>query len=281
MRPRSAPLAQLLTGLPGQAVRGTLEGTVTDIVCDSRKVTPGALYVCASGYPADRHAFIPQAAEAGAVAAVIEEGRKVDAPEGFPLIAVPDTREALAELSVRFWEHPSTKLDLYGVTGTNGKTTSAYLLSQVFGSQGQKTGVIGTLGAFVDGEPIPSDRTTPEANDLQRLLAEMVERGVQSVAMEVSSHALALGRVQGCRFAGAIFTNLTQDHLDFHGTLEEYFEAKALLFTEYADAAGPEFVAAVNADDSAGRKLLDRMAGKGTSFAVEAPADVRASEVQL
>jgi UDP-N-acetylmuramoyl-L-alanyl-D-glutamate--2,6-diaminopimelate ligase len=277
---RRLPLAELLEGITYE-LRGSLNGAVTDIVCDSRKVTPGALYVCASGYPADRHEFIPQAAEAGAIAAIIEAGRQVQSPKGFPLIAVSDTRAALADISVRFWENPSSRLDLYGVTGTNGKTTSTYLLSQILGQAGQRTGVIGTMGAFLDGEPIPSDRTTPEANDLQRLLDEMANRGAQAVAMEVSSHALALGRVRGCRFAGAVFTNLTQDHLDFHHTFEEYFQAKALLFTEYADETGPDFRAAINVDDADGKRLFPLVRGQKVSFGITPLADVRVEEVEL
>jgi UDP-N-acetylmuramoyl-L-alanyl-D-glutamate--2,6-diaminopimelate ligase len=278
---RTIPLAELLNALEAgqkRILQGASEGGVTDIVVDSRKASPGALFVCAGGYPADRHDFLPQAAEAGAVAAIVEEGRSFDAPQNMTLIAVPDTRRALAKLSSRFWEDPSHDLKLYGITGTNGKTTSSFLLSQLLERAGRITGVIGTLGAFLSGEEIPSDRTTPEANDLQRLLREMADRGATAVSMEVSSHALALGRVRGCHFAGAIFTNLTQDHLDFHRSFEDYFQAKASLFTEYA---GPDFRAAINLDDEGGKRLLPLVSCPTTTFGISEAADVRAEEIRL
>ncbi len=276
---------------PEQLTRGSGDLRITDIVVDSRAATPGALFVCASGYPADRHNFVAQAAQNGAVAVVVEAGREATVPAGLAVVSVPDTRAALAALSVTFWHHPSRDLRLYGVTGTNGKTTSAFLLAQILRARGDSVGVIGTLGAFVNDENVPgSDRTTPEVNDLQRLLRRMADGGVRSVAMEVSSHALALGRVALCRFAGAIFTNLTQDHLDFHGSLDAYYAAKRRLLTEYATLWDKrDFHAAINLDDAAGRRLAgdaeqfnpDDWPAQNVTFGASGDAVVQASCIAL
>jgi UDP-N-acetylmuramoyl-L-alanyl-D-glutamate--2,6-diaminopimelate ligase len=225
------------------------------------------------------------ARKAGAVGAVVQDPTALRfADEGFPLALVPDTQAALADLACAFYDAPSRKLRLLGVTGTNGKTTTAFLLDRLLQSVGQPTGLVGTLGAWALGQPVLSDRTTPESSDLQRLLRGMADQGARSVTMEVSSHSLELHRVRGCLFDGAVFTNLTQDHLDFHGSMEAYFGAKARLFTEYADqavSAGKQFVAAINADDPWGAKLADMAHGTVLSFGTSEAAQVRASGVAV
>jgi UDP-N-acetylmuramoyl-L-alanyl-D-glutamate--2,6-diaminopimelate ligase len=210
---------------------GRAEMPVTSITHDSRAVSRGAVFVAVRGRRADGATFAEEAIRRGAVAIVAE----TPAPAGIdiPWIRTPDARLALAELARIFFEHPSETLNVVGVTGTNGKTTSTYLLAAVLDAAGQTCGRIGTVTVRVGPEPADerdASHTTPEAPDVQRLLREMVDRGCKACAMEVSSHALVLQRVAGVRFAAAIFTNLTRDHLDFHVDMKQYFAAKKQLF---------------------------------------------------
>lgn len=213
---------------------------VTDVVHDTQAVTPGALFCCVPGAHVDGHDLAATAVEAGATALLVE--RAVDA--GVPELCVASVRAALGPVSSAFWDHPSRRLRVVGVTGTAGKTTTTHLLASVTDAHGWSTEVLGTLSG---------PRTTPEAPELQRRFAEARDAGRQAVAMEVSSHALALGRVRSTMFAVAVFTNLSHDHLDFHADLDDYFEAKAMLFT-------PDYAlrAVVNLDDVRGRQLMDR-----------------------
>ncbi|HEY2813331.1 MAG TPA: UDP-N-acetylmuramoyl-L-alanyl-D-glutamate--2,6-diaminopimelate ligase [Acidimicrobiales bacterium] len=214
---------------------------VTGVVHDSRAVTDGSLFCCVPGAIADGHAFAATAVEAGAVALLCERVLKVDVAQA----VVPATRVAMGPAAAMLHGHPSRSLDVVGVTGTNGKTTTTHLVRSIFDTAGRPAETIGTLTGA---------RTTPEAPDLQRLLAEMRDRGTRAVAMEVSSHALAQHRVDGTWFRVGLFTNLSRDHLDFHHTMDEYFEAKALLFT--ADRCEH---AVVNVDDPWGQKLAARL----------------------
>ena len=227
------------------------EATAFGITHDSRSVIPGDLYVALLG--ANNHGidFIDEAIMNGAVAVASDaHGASVAEQKGLPVIELSHAREDMAKLAGEIYGHPEKKLTLTGVTGTNGKTTTTHILRSMFLDAGKHVGVIGTLGTYLDEEHLPGARTTPESTDLFATLAVMAERGITNVFMEVSSHALALNRVSGIKFDVAVFTNLTQDHLDFHGSMENYFSAKALLFT-------PEFSkqAIVCTDDDWGVKL--------------------------
>jgi UDP-N-acetylmuramoyl-L-alanyl-D-glutamate--2,6-diaminopimelate ligase len=266
---RRAPLASLAPAVQGE-LRGDAGTMVTDVVLDTRRVVPGALFCCVPGARVDGHDLAGKALDAGAAALCVQRPLDIEAPQ----LVVRTVRDALAPLAATFFQHPSDRFDLVGVTGTNGKTTTTYMLEAIFRAAGRVPGVLGTVEVRVGDEHRPAVHTTPEAPDLQRLLADMADAGVQAAAMEVSSHGLALHRVDGTRFKAAIFTNLTQDHLDFHRDLDDYFLAKRRLFT-------PEFtpLAVVNVDDRHGR-LLAATAGVATvTTGTAAAADWRATEI--
>ena len=273
-------LGVTVTGRGGPAAAtgpGTLPA-VNGITHDSRAVRPGDVYAALPGTRYHGARFSAQAAEAGAVAVLTDpDGRLQAQRSGLPVLAVPDVRTRLGQAADWLYGHPSGAMLLIGVTGTSGKTTTTYLLESALRRSGHQTGLIGGVETRVAGEILPSQLTTPEATDLQALLAAMTERGVTAAAMEVSSHALALGRVAGTAYEVAIFTNLSQDHLDFHADLEEYFAAKAQLFT-------PSFarVGVVNIDDSHGRRLAAAPRIPITTFSAEGSpgADWRAADVR-
>ncbi len=236
---------------------------VTAVECDSRRVLPGALFAAVAGSRTDGHAYVRAAVEAGAAACLIS--RDVPAP-GAVRVRVPDTERALGRAADAFWGHPSRQLRLVGITGTNGKTTTAFLVQHLLERAGWPTGRIGTVGyAFPSGEE-PAPLTTPDAPTLQQALARLVREGAKAAVIEVSSHALDRQRVEGCRWACAAFTGLSQDHLDYHRTMEAYFQAKRLLFVRYA----PEAPAAVNADDPFGRRLLDELGSRAVPYGLHA-----------
>ena len=245
-----------------------VDSPVTDIAYDSRQVKPGAIFVALRGVHADGARFVPQAVSNGAVAVVAETA----APAGLtvPWVQVPSARAALAELAAAFYGNPSEELALVGITGTNGKTTTSYVLASIFEAAGIKCGRIGTIGYWVGGRELDAARTTPEAPELQRMLRDMVGDGCGACVMEVSSHALALRRADSLRFAAGIFTNLTRDHLDFHGDMEAYFSAKRRLFEILPDGA----VGVINADDRRGADLV-AAARRPVTYAIDAAADVR------
>jgi len=274
-------LSELCSAVPGARVVGDSDPDISGIAYHSGAVQPGFLFVAVRGFSTDGHRFLRDAHSRGAAAAVVESLHGHQWPPDAPALVVPNSRTALALLAARFYNHPSRELDLYAVTGTNGKTTTTYLVERVLASAGLRTGIIGTLGCRILDRRIDSERTTPESLDLQRILREMVDAGVQAAAMEASSHALALGRTRATRFAGGVFTNLTQDHLDFHATLEEYFAAKRRLFTEYAAEAGDAFVAAVNVDSEWGRRLSGDAVGRVVTFGSTPDAVVRAERCEL
>jgi UDP-N-acetylmuramoyl-L-alanyl-D-glutamate--2,6-diaminopimelate ligase len=241
---------------------------VTGIAYDSRHVKPGAVFVALRGVNADGARFVPQAIANGAIAVVAETA----APAGVsvPWTRVSNARAALAELSAEFYKHPSDQLVLVGITGTNGKTTTAYVLSSIFEAAGIKCGRIGTIGYRVGNREMDAPRTTPEAPELQRMLRAMLAEGCGACVMEVSSHALALRRADNLRFAAGIFTNLTRDHLDFHGDMEAYFNAKRRLFEVLPEGA----VGVINADDRRGADFV-AAAKRPVTYAIDAAADVR------
>lgn len=265
-------LSDLLAAIAPSDVRGRDTIPVLSVAYRSHESSPGGLYFCAPGRSHDGHEFAAEAVSRGAVAVLVE--RWLDLPEAVTQVLVPSVRAAMGPVAAEFYGRPAERLTLIGITGTNGKTTTTYLLEQVFRASGLAPAVIGTTGMRVDGRLFPLDRTTPEAPDLHRLLAEMLADGIQAVAMEVSSHGLDQDRVGGARFACAVFTNLSQDHLDYHGTLEAYLRAKARLFTpEMTDRA------AVNSDSPEGRSLL-RDDLPTITYGVEPGATLQATDVE-
>jgi UDP-N-acetylmuramoyl-L-alanyl-D-glutamate--2,6-diaminopimelate ligase len=231
---------------------------VTDLAYDTRRVTPGALFVCIPGLKADGHDFASEAVAAGAAALIIE--RPLDL--AIPQLLVADAREAMALAADAFFGNPSRELEIAAVTGTNGKTTTAFLLFSILAAAGRRPGLLGTIENRIGGERRPAIRTTAEAIDLQHTFREMLDAGDRSCAMEATSHGSALKRLLGVRFRALIFTNLSQDHLDFHGTMEEYFDAKRRLFTE-PDVDGNRPPAAINVGDAHGRRLADELRALG------------------
>jgi UDP-N-acetylmuramoyl-L-alanyl-D-glutamate--2,6-diaminopimelate ligase len=224
-------LAELTSILDCPEVRGSLDCEVTGLTDDSRTIVPGMLFVAVRGLQRDGHQFVEQAMAGGAAAAVVEKkGRYGSSHEGSCVIQVKDTRKALSALAHQFYGRPSHKLGMIGVTGTNGKTTTTHLIKGILEAAGKKVGLLGTVHYHVGQEVLPASHTTPESIELHRLLARMIQAGAEYTVMEVSSHALAQERVADCAFDVGVFTNLTQDHLDFHVSLENYFEAKLKLF---------------------------------------------------
>jgi UDP-N-acetylmuramoyl-L-alanyl-D-glutamate--2,6-diaminopimelate ligase len=265
------PLRDLLATLPAAEVEGEPGVPIAGVTYRSEDVRPGWLFFCVPGTRVDGHDFAEAASAAGAAAVVAE--RRVDA--SVTQIVVPSVREAMGPVAAAFYGRPASDMRMVGITGTAGKTTSTFLLERVFRAAGLVPGVIGTTGVRVDGVKEAYDRTTPEAPDLQRYLAGMRDRGVGAVAMEVSSHGLHQHRVGGIRFDCAVFTNLSQDHLDYHASMEEYFETKARLFTPTMADRG-----AVNLDSPEGRRLVDGPIPVVT-FGLHPEADVRAESVEL
>jgi UDP-N-acetylmuramoyl-L-alanyl-D-glutamate--2,6-diaminopimelate ligase len=245
---------------------------VSGVSYDSRKVGPGDLFFCIPGTTTDGHAFAPAALQAGAAALCVERALDLDIPQ----VEVTEVRRAMPRAAARFFGDPASALTLLGVTGTNGKTTTAFMLDAILRADGRKTGLIGTIETRIGDVVQPGVRTTPESLDLQALFARMRDAGVDSVAMEVTSHALVLHRVEAVRYAAVGFTNLSQDHLDFHPTMEDYFAAKRELFhPERADKG------AVNIDDPYGKKLFDLAPIECIGFGMSDDADVRARDIKL
>lgn len=269
-------LERLIAALAPRDVVGRAPVEVLDLAYDSRAVSPGSLFFCVPGEREDGHDFASQAVAGGAVALVVERPLALPVPQ----LVVDDARAAMALSACEFFGHPTRQLHVAGVTGTNGKTTTAFLLFAVLAAAGRRPGLLGTIESRVGGERRPAVRTTAEAIDLQRTLREMVEAGDRSCAMEATSHGSELKRLLGVRFSVLVFTNLTRDHLDFHGTLERYFEAKRRLFVE-----GERPPAAVNLDDEHGRLLADELRRLGherlLTFGFSADADVRPEELEL
>ena len=255
---------------------GSVDIEITKIACDSRQIGPGDLFVAIrGGEEQDRHRFIPQALDRGAEVIVTEE--EVES-ESATQIVVEDCRQALARLAACFYKYPDRELLMVGITGTNGKTTTAFLARQILEAREVGCGYVGTLGSLVDADWDETDNTTPEATDLHRMLRGMVESGRSAAVLEVSSHGLALDRVAGIRFKAGVFTNLTRDHLDFHHTEENYFNAKAKLFEGLDDGWGSKAI--VNVDDTAAPKLLDRVTVPAFTFGRRKDAHVRLGEVE-
>src|SRR5262245_21130436 len=252
---------------PVIAADPALDVPCTSVIYDSRQAKRGSVFVALPGQSADGAAFAPQAVAAGAVAVLSERAAMPDAPA--PWIVVPNARLALGHLAAEFFGHPSRRMKVVGITGTNGKTTTSYLMRSIFQAAGVQCGLMGTVTCRIDDTEIAATRTMPEAPEVQGLMRQMVDAGCGACVMEVSSHALAMHRIDGIRFAAGIFTNLTRDHLDVHHGMESYFAAKRRLF-ELMPVDSP---AVVNLDDPRGASLIE-IAGWPVTYAVNRDADV-------
>lgn len=271
--------AELMALLPTARLVGDQPAAILGLSFDSRTTEPGDLFVARSGLASDGHHFARAAVDRGAAAVVAE--RLPDPMVSVPLLLVDDSREALARVAAALYDWPSRKLDLVGVTGTNGKTTTTHFLTAVARAAGRATGRIGTIGYDINGRTIDAPHTTPEAPVLEDLLSQMVEAGVELCAMEVSSHALEQRRSFGLDFRGVLFTNLTQDHLDYHHDFESYYAAKRRLFCADERGSDTRSVAAINVDDSFGRRLAAESDPKVVTFAVQSKADYQASVARM
>lgn len=266
---------ETVAGILGVHVPEGASGTeITELAYDSRTVKAGSLFFCVRGSNHDGHRHAGAAVAAGAAALVVEEPE--DLPGGgVPQLVVANSRSAMGRLASEFYGNPTRSVAVAGVTGTNGKTTVGYLLESIFRANSEAAGLIGTVETIVAGTREPAVRTTPEAVDLQRLFRRMVDAGVARCAVEVTSIGIEGGRTEGINFDVAVFTNLTHDHLDHHGTMERYYQAKKLLFTE----PGPR-AAVINTDDPYGRRLVDELPYTALRFGVQAEADVVALDLQ-
>jgi UDP-N-acetylmuramoyl-L-alanyl-D-glutamate--2,6-diaminopimelate ligase len=273
---RLGDLSAGLAGLVGAGPVGAeADVEISSLAYDSRAVSAGTLFFCVPGFQADGHRFAPAAIEEGAAALVVERPLGLGVPE----LQVESVRAAMAPIAARFYGEPATQLKVVGVTGTNGKTTSAYVIRELLEAAGLQCGLLGTVKSVIGGQERAVVRTTPEAIDLQMDLREMLDGGDQACAIEVSSHALELGRAAAIPFAAALFTNLTQDHLDFHPTMEDYFLAKRRLFVEENPPTPGPAVSVVNVADPYGRRLAEELPDAVT-FAVEQPADYSATALR-
>ena len=252
---------------------------ITSIENDNRKVQKGSLFICIKGYTVDGHDFAESAVNNGAAAILAERPLDLDVP----VIVVNDTTRAMAVLANAFYGQPTKKLHLIGITGTNGKTTTSHLIEKIFADAGKKTGLIGTMYTKIADKTIETKNTTPESLILQKTFQQMVDAGVSLAVMEVSSHALDLGRVHGCEYDVAVFTNLTQDHLDYHKTMEEYKRAKSLLFAQLGntiDQNKPKF-AVLNADDPASDMYSRSTAAHVITYGIDQKADLQVKNIQM
>lgn len=273
-------LSKLINAADGCEVTGGTDVEVRDLAYSVQDVKGGSCFVAIRGRTADGHDFVPKVISQGAVAIVSE--RPVDVSDGVANAVVPNSRRAMAQMSSRFFGDPTGQMRLVGVTGTNGKTTITYLLEAILNAAGWNPGVIGTVSHRYAGTVEPARHTTPESVDLQRLFSKMLDSGVDSCAMEVSSHALAQDRVAACRFDCAVFTNLTPEHLDYHGQMDSYFAAKAILFEELILAGGkPEAFAVINGDDPYGREIARRCLVPKLIYGFGERSDVRGSDLRF
>lgn len=269
-------LNKLIFDLEVEAVKGKTDIEVNEIAYDSRKVNKGDVFVAIEGFKVDGHEFIGEAIEKGASTIIVQND--VEYESEIPLIKVKNARQALAKISSIFYNNPSEKFNLIGITGTNGKTSITYIMESIFQVGGKKTGIIGTIGSQVDDKHIETKNTTPESLELQQVFDQMLKSGVDNCVMEVSSHSLELSRVAYCNFEVGVFTNITKDHLDYHKTFENYFNAKKKLFymTKRCNI--------VNIDDEHGKTLVDELSKINTpllTYGVEHEADVYASDLQF
>ena len=264
---------KILHDIEYKLIQGSVETEFEKIEYDSRKVSKGDAFVCVTGFKTDGHNYVESAIKSGATVIFCErELENID--ESVTVIQFENTRKALAHISAEYYGRPSERMNVIGVTGTNGKTTTTFLVKSVLDKIGHKTGIIGTIENRIGDRIIPTERTTPESLELQELFKTMADEGCQDVVMEVSSHALDLHRVDDIRFNVGIFTNLTQDHLDYHVTMENYKKAKGLLFERC-------LASVVNIDDEAGEYMVSVSKGKVITFAIDKNADLKAEDIHI
>lgn len=244
---------------------------ISNVAYDSRRVTPGSLFVCIKGYATDGHLYIDSAIKNGAVAIITQDTVE---NTGVLTLQAKDTRKALAQIGANFYNHPEKEMKIIGVTGTNGKTTVTTLIKSVLEFTGKNVGLIGTNENMIGSRVLPTERTTPESLELFALFREMADKGMEYVIMEVSSHSLVLHRVFGIPYSVGVFTNLTQDHLDFHETMENYYQAKRLLFNQCS-------IGVINADDPAGLRILEDASCPILSYSVDAESDFQATNLKI
>lgn len=268
-------LSEVIRGVDIVGRYGSLDIDIKDVVYDSRKVTPGCVFICITGFKVDGHKYIEDAIKKGAAAAIVERDVEVD---GITVVKVNDTRKSMPFIGSNFYQHPTNKLRLIGITGTNGKTTTTFLIRSILEHAHKKTGVIGTISIQIGNEEIESSRTTPESVDLQKLFKEMLDKDMDYSVMEVSSHALDLGRVDNSNFRIGIFSNLTQDHLDYHKNFDNYREAKKKLFYKTSHAN------IINFDDMHGRIIAEEIKGLKTpllTYGIDNKADIMAKNIKM
>ncbi|MGL4819460.1 MAG: UDP-N-acetylmuramoyl-L-alanyl-D-glutamate--2,6-diaminopimelate ligase [Bacilli bacterium] len=271
-------LNQLLQSLTTYTVQNECDVEIRDITTNSNEVRPGSLFLCLRGYTVDGHNYVPAAIQKGAVAIVSEKPLDVSCP----VVIVKDTHRAVARLAAHFYGHPTENLHLVGITGTNGKTSTSHMINHFFRENKKTTGLIGTIQMLVGEEIFEVKNTTPDALTLQRTFQYMLSKNVDTAVMEVSSHALSLGRVHGCAYDVAVFTNLTQDHLDFHGSMERYFQAKSLLFSQMGNSftEKPRY-AIVNVDDAVADALIESTQAHIYTYGIDSTADFRATNMRM
>lgn len=268
-------LSCLLEGLSVTKISGSSEIEISNICYDSRKATKGSVFVCIVGYETDGHKYIDKALAFGAVAIVVQNGSELcEIPEGITVVYTDNTRQMLAGMASSFFGHPEKSLKVIGVTGTNGKTTVTTLIKSILEFEEKSVALIGTNANIINGRVLPTERTTPESYELYELFAQMVKEGVEYVIMEVSSHSLYLDRVYGIEFLVGAFTNLTQDHLDFHKTMENYKAAKGMLFDVSRSGC-------INVDDAAGKEYMNAAKCPVITYGVESDAAMRASDIKI
>ncbi len=277
-------LKQLIEDINIKCLEGQTDVEISRVNYDSRKIRPGDLFVAIKGYARDGHDFIGDAVSRGAAAVLSESAPDIliqklsRKPNQMPvLLQVPDSRRALSRLAVAFYHHPFHNMNLIGITGTNGKTTTSYLLESILLAADRKPGVIGTVNHRISSSVLKSSVTTPESLDLMKILREMADHSATDVVMEVSSHALDQGRVADCPFRTVLFTNITRDHLDYHQSMDAYFKAKSLLFTGLSDKVS----AIINTDDTRGADLMTLTAAKTMTYGLNNSCDVTAKDVNV
>lgn len=274
-------LIDIIRTLEVTSIIGPQDVEITDITADSRAVTNSSLFIALDGATVDGHDYIDKAVAAGAVAVIVSKPVQVN--DDVCVITVKDTRAAMMVVVPSFFDYPANKMRMIGVTGTNGKTTTTHMIRHILKNQGHKVGVIGTVHIMIGDTSYPIHNTTPDVVDLQHILHQMVEEGVTYCVMEVSSHALALGRVAGVEFDTAVFTNLTQDHLDFHKTFENYLAAKCKLFEQVSSSNQHKSNkgAVINIDDAYGERVVQKTKAPTITYSVQGKGTLNASDIQM
>ena len=274
-------LKDIISTLDVQQVQGDQNVSIQDITADSRAVKPNSLFIALDGATVDGHNYIDKAVAAGAVAVIVS--KPVTVPDDVCVITVSDTRQAMMVCVPYFFDYPANRMRMVGVTGTNGKTTTTHMIRHILKAQGHKVGIIGTVHIMIGDTSYPIHNTTPDVVDLQHILHQMVQENVEYCVMEVSSHALALGRVSGVEFDTAVFTNLTQDHLDFHKTFENYLAAKCKLFEQVSasDQVKDNKGAVINIDDSYGHRVMEKTTAPTITYSTLGKGTLNASDVHM